>query len=122
MKLAEHVEQIRQIIDQAFRNTLGRMGITDSARQPLDNIPQQFHLDRIRIDDIFVTFVAETRSAAGAYEKLVEELTFTLFNRLAALKVMEAHGLNRPIVTRSNQQGDRSFAHFLWLSQQQVQG
>lgn len=117
MKLAEHVEQIRQIIDQAFRNTLGRMGITDSARQPLDNIPQQFHLDRIRIDDIFEPFTAKTGSTAAAYEKLVEELTFTLFNRLAALKVMEAHGLNSPILTRSSQHGDRSFAHFLWLEQ-----
>lgn len=117
MKLAEHVEQIRQIIDQAFRNTLGRMGITESVQQPLDSIPQQFYLDRIRIDDILVTFVAETRSVAGAYEKLVEELTFTLFNRLAALKVMEAHGLNSPILTRSSQHGDRSFAHFLWLEQ-----
>ncbi|MDD3874628.1 MAG: BREX-1 system adenine-specific DNA-methyltransferase PglX [Methanosarcina sp.] len=117
MKLAEHVEQIRQIIDQAFRNTLGRMGITDSARQPLDNIPQQFHLDRIRIDDIFEPFTAKTGSTADAYEKLVEELTFTLFNRLAALKVMEAHGLNSPILTRSSQHGDRSFAHFLWLEQ-----
>ena len=67
MKLAEHVEQIRQIIDQAFRNTLGRMGITESVQQPLDSIPQQFYLDRIRIDDILVTFVAETRSVAGAY-------------------------------------------------------
>jgi len=117
MKLAEHVEQIRQIIAQAFRNTLGRMGITDSIRQPLDNIPQQFHLHRIRIDDIIETFIAETGSATGAYEKLVEELTFTLFNRLAALKVMEAHGLNSPILTRSSQHGDRSFAHFLWLEQ-----
>jgi len=29
----------------------------------------------------------------------VEELTFTLFNRLAALKVMEAHTLHPEIVT-----------------------
>jgi hypothetical protein len=117
MKLAEHVEHIRQIIDQAFRNTLGRMGITATVLQPLENISQQFHLDRIRIEDVFENFVAETGSVADAYEKLVEELTFTLFNRLAALKVMEAHGLNSPILTRSSQHGDRSFAHFLWLEQ-----
>lgn len=117
MKLAEHVEHIRQIIDQAFRNTLGRMGITATVLQPLENLSQQFHLDRIRIEDVFENFAAETGSVADAYEKLVEELTFTLFNRLAALKVMEAHGLNSPILTRSSQHGDRSFAHFLWLEQ-----
>ena len=117
MKLAEHVEHIRQIIDRAFRNTLGRMGITATVLQPLENVSQQFHLDRIRIEDVFETFAAETGSVADAYEKLVEELTFTLFNRLAALKVMEAHGLNSPILTRSSQHGDRSFAHFLWLEQ-----
>ena len=31
--------------------------------------------------------------------------------------VKEAHGLNTPILTRSSQHGDRSFAHFLWLEQ-----
>lgn len=117
MKLAEHVEQIRQLIDNAFRNRLGRMGITASALQPVETIPEEYHEDRNRIENIREVFIAETGSMADAYEKLVEELTFTLFNRLAALKVMEAHTLHPEIVSRRSQHGDRSFAHFLWLEQ-----
>ena len=117
MKLAEHVEQIRQLIDNAFRNRLGRMGITASGLQPVETISEEYREDRNRIESIREVFIAETGSMADAFEKLVEELTFTLFNRLAALKVMEAHTLHPEIVTRRSQHGDRSFAHFLWLEQ-----
>lgn len=117
VKLAEHVEQIRQLIDKAFRNRLGRMGIIASAMHPIDTIPVEYFDERKRIEDIRDVFIAETGSIADAYEKLVEELTFTLFNRLAALKVMETHTLHPEIITRRSQYGDRSFAHFLWLEQ-----
>ena len=115
MKLAEHVEQIRQLIDKAFRNRFGRMGIITSTLQPVDAIPLEYREDRKRIESIREVFIAETGTAADAYEKLVEEFTFTLFNRLAALKVMEAHTMHPEIVTRRSQHGDRSFAHLHWL-------
>jgi hypothetical protein len=117
MKLAEHVEEIRQLIDKAFRNRLGRMGITASMLQPIDAIPDEYRLERERIQSIWEVLIAETGTKADAYEKLIEEFTFTLFNRLAALKVMEAHALNPEIITRRSQHGDRSFAHLLWLEQ-----
>ncbi len=117
MKLAEHVEAIRQLIDTSFRNRLGRMGITASRLQPVETIPKEYQEDRHRIEGILEVFIAETGSMTNAFEKLVEEFTFTLFNRLAALKVMEAHTLHPEIVTRRSQHGDRSFAHFLWLEQ-----
>ncbi|MFZ3132057.1 MAG: BREX-1 system adenine-specific DNA-methyltransferase PglX, partial [Desulfosporosinus sp.] len=117
MKLAEHVEQIRRLIDNAFRNRLGRMGITASALQPLETIPQEYRADRNRIASIQEVLMAETGSRANAFEKLIEELTYTLFNRLAALKVMETHTLHPEIITRRSRHGDRSFAHFLWLEQ-----
>ena len=69
------------------------------------------------METIREVFIAETRSISDAYEKLVEELTFTLFNRLAALKVMEAHTLHPEIVTRRESHGGRSFAHLAWLEQ-----
>ena len=115
MKLSEHVECIRQLIDNAFRNRFGRMGI--AAHGLAEQVPPEYLLERGRIVTIFGFFIAETGSLPTAYEKLVEEFTFTLFNRLAALKVMEAHTLHPEIVTRQNQYGDRSFAHFLWLEQ-----
>jgi hypothetical protein len=109
MKLSEHVEHIRQLIDQSFRNKLGRNGITNT-QLPITNHQQP-------ITTIYNVFYQETGTVADAYEKLVEELTFTLFNRLAALKVMEAHTLHPEIVTRRESHGGRSFAHLAWLEQ-----
>ncbi len=117
MKLADHVEHIRKLIDAAFRNRLGRMGVMAAALQPLDTIPAEYRAERKRIETIREVLIAETGTVAEAYEKLVEEFTFTLFNRLAALKVMEAHTLHSEIVTRRSQHGDRSFAHKHWLEQ-----
>lgn len=113
MKLSEHTEHIRQLIDQAFRNRLGRMGINEGQLTAIENMPAE----RKRMETIREVFIAETGTVADAYEKLVEELTFTLFNRLAALKVMEAHILHPEIVTRRESHGGRSFAHLAWLEQ-----
>ena len=117
MKLAEHVEVIRKLIDQSFRNRLGRMGITAVGANKGNGTAGERTTECNRIDEIRAVLLAETGSAADAYEKLVEEFTFTLFNRLAALMVMEAHTLHPEIVTRRSQHGDRSFAHVLWLEQ-----
>lgn len=117
MKLSDHTEHIRKLIDNAFRNRLGRMGITVNQNADINSIPQEYRSDRNRIVAIREVWIAETGNAGEAYEKLVEELTFTLFNRLAALKVMEAHTLHPEIVTRRSQHGDRSFAHRHWLEQ-----
>lgn len=120
MKLSDHVEHIRQLVDKSFRNRLGRMGITAELLLPVDNIPAEYHKDRNKMKDIRETFISETGTVREAYEKLVEELTFTLFNRIAALKVMEAHVLHPEIITRRAQHGGRSFAHFLWLEENPV--
>ncbi|SKB69515.1 BREX-1 system adenine-specific DNA-methyltransferase PglX [Dyadobacter psychrophilus] len=117
MKLSDHTEHIRKLIDSAFRNRLGRMGIDEDKLSDLNSIPNEYHSDRKKIEIIREVLIAETGSVAEAYEKLVEEFTFTLFNRLAAIKVMEAHTLHPEIVTRRSQHGDRSFAHKHWLEQ-----
>ncbi|PZM83735.1 MAG: BREX-1 system adenine-specific DNA-methyltransferase PglX [Candidatus Margulisiibacteriota bacterium] len=117
MKLSDHAENIRQLIDKAFRNRLGRMGISDTISQPIATIPADYQADRTRIEGILNVLIAETGKVKGGYEKLVEELSFTLFNRISALKVMEAHTLHPEIITRRSQHGDRSFAHRHWLEQ-----
>jgi len=115
MKLSEHINQIRQLIDNAFRNRLGRMGISENGLNEIENIPSEFWNERNRIEKILNTLIAETNSNEEGYEKLVEDLTFTLFNRIAALKVMEAHTLHPEIITKREQHGGRSFSHSLWL-------
>ncbi len=117
MKLSDHTEHIRKLIDSAFRNRLGRMGITANQHSDINSVPQEYRAERKRIETIREVWIAETGTVAEAYEKLVEEFTFTLFNRIAALKVMEAHTLHPEIVTRRSQHGDRSFAHKHWLEQ-----
>ncbi len=117
MKLTEHVEHIRQLIDKAFRNRLGRMGINERQLLTIETIPEEYRAERKRIETIREVFIAETGSVADAYEKLIEELTFTLFNRLASLKVMEAHTLHPEIITRRDIHGGRSLAHLAWLEQ-----
>lgn len=117
MKLPEHVENIRQLIDKAFRNRLGRMGIEETKLIPAEQIPNEYFDERTRMENILEVLVAETGSESEAYEKLVEELTFTLFNRIAAMKVMEAHTLLPEIITRRETHGGRSFAHLVWLEQ-----
>lgn len=115
MKLADHTNLIRESVERAITNKLGRMGISPSGVQPIASILEEFKVDRRRIDEIREVFIKETGTVALAFEKLVDEFTFTLFNRLAALKVMEAHVLIPEVVTKRNQYGDRSFAHFAWL-------
>lgn len=117
MKLADHVNHIRQLIDNAFRNRLGRMGISEHGLSDVENVPPEYLNERNRIKKILGTLIAETKSNKEGYEKLVEELTFTLFNRIAALKVMEAHTLHPEIITKREQHGGRSFSHSLWLEQ-----
>lgn len=117
MKLAEHVEKIRIETDKAIRNILGRMGITETGVKPMESVPAELAEDRKRIETVRDTLVEETGSKKEGYEKLVEEFTFTLFNRIAALKVMEAHRLHPEIITKRVEQGNRSFAHRLWLEQ-----
>jgi hypothetical protein len=115
MKLSDHTEHIRQLIDQAFRNRLGRLGITSNQLGVAGASSATEEQERIL--NIYSVFEKETGTVVDAYEKLVEELTFTLFNRLAALKVMEAHTLHPEIVTRRESHGGRSFAHLAWLEQ-----
>jgi len=89
------------------------MGIDEGQLTAIENMPAE----RKRMETIREVFIAETGTVADAYEKLVEELNFTLFNRLAALKVMEAHTLHPEILTRRESHGGRSFAHLAWLEQ-----
>ncbi len=117
MKLTDHVEHIRQLIDQAFNNRLGRMGLNSGQILSIESIPAEYKSDRRRIETIREVFINETGSPKDAFIKLVEELNFTLFNRLAAMKVMEAHTLHPEIITRRDTHGGRSFSHLAWLEQ-----
>lgn len=117
MKLAEHVDPIRTLIYGAFNNQFSRLGVGPAKIIDAERLPDHLRNKREKVDVLIKNHTDETGSYTEAREKALDELTFTLFNRLAAIKVMEAHQLFPPIVTKEAQHGDRSFGHKAWLEQ-----
>jgi len=117
MKLAEHVDHIRALIYGAFNNQFSRLGVGPAKMMDADRLPTHLQSKREKIEVLIKNHTDETGSYEGAREKALDELTFTLFNRLAAIKVMEAHQLFPPVVTKEAEHGDRSFGHKVWLQQ-----
>ncbi|NOQ74051.1 MAG: BREX-1 system adenine-specific DNA-methyltransferase PglX [Crocinitomix sp.] len=115
MKLNDHVEHIRLLVYKSFNNQFSRLGIGPTKELDIEKIPDELHGKRKKIDFLIHSHKSETGSYTEARAKALDELTFTLFNRLAAIKVMEAHQLFPPIITKQAEHGDRSFGHKVWL-------
>jgi hypothetical protein len=116
MKLSEHVKTIRELIYSAFVNQFARLGITAETQRDL-GLDAEALTARVKLDAIIANHIEETGSYQGAYEKALDEYTFTLFNRLAALKVMESHRMFPEVITKRVENGGRSFGHRAWLEE-----
>lgn len=117
MKLADHVDSIRELIYKAFNKQFGRLGIGAKKTIEIEKLPSELHNKRNKLEEIIQSHIGETGTFENAREKALEEFTFTLFNRIAAIKVMEAHQLFPPIITKESIHGDRSFGHKAWLEE-----
>lgn len=115
MKLPEHVDHLRKLITAAFDKQFSRLGFGATKVLEIDKIPADLHPERQRFEEMLNNHKDETGSYTQAREKLVDELTFTLFNHIAAVKVMESANLIPPVITRQPEHGDRSFGHKAWL-------
>lgn len=115
MKLPEHVDKLRDLIEAAFDKHFARLGIGKAKLLEADKLPAEVREKRERYERILKNHIGETGDYEHAREKLIDELTFTLFNRLAAVKVMEAAALFPPVLTKQPEHGDRSFGHKAWL-------
>lgn len=115
MKLSDHTNYIRQTVQSAVENRLGRLGISIQETEVSLSAEQQ--KEKKRLLEVFQSLKEETGTREKAYEKLVDELSFTLFNRIAALKVAEAHTLIPEAITQRPENGNRSFAHSAYLEQ-----
>ena len=115
MKLSDHVDIIRERIYKSFNNQFSRLGIAPNKLMEIDKIPADTHAKRKKIEILIDSHEGETGTYEEAREKALDELTFTLFNRLASIKVMEAHQLFAPVVTKQAAHGGRSFGHKIWL-------
>ena len=117
MKLEDAVEKIRGLIFKDFDKYLSRMGLLSNNTYSLDRVPADLLAERQRMDDILANLQGEV-GEERAREKLIDELSFTLFNRIAGVKVLEAEELMPEVFTRHEAHGGHSFGHKLWLEQQ----
>jgi type I restriction-modification system DNA methylase subunit len=117
MKLAESVEVIREKITNAFDKNLSKMGLFPDKQLSIDKLSPELQIERKRITDILDNLQGETGDYSSAREKLLEELSFTLFNRIAGIKVIEANQLQPEVITCRASHAGRSFGHKLWLEQ-----
>jgi len=115
MKLPEHVDKLRNLIESAFDKQFARLGIGKTKKLDIEKLPEEIRPKRLHFEEMLESHIGETGDYEPAREKLIDELTFTLFNRMAALKVMEAATLFPPVLTKQPEHGDRSFGHKAWL-------
>lgn len=118
MKLINHVLDIRRLIQQAFDNRFSRMGLRADAQIPADQLnDEERRSRRQKLDNIMQNHLNELGDYAEARQATVNECVFTLFNRIAAIKVMEAKELFPEIIRRRKENAGRSFEHNAWLEE-----
>lgn len=117
MKLIQHVLVIRNLIQQAFENRFDRLGLKSSGQQNIDMLPEDRREARLRLDNIISEHLHESGDYQLAREETIRECVFTLFNRIAAIKVMEDRELFPEVIRRRTEYAGRSFAHNAWLEE-----
>ena len=119
MKLIDHALHIRSLIQQAIDNRFSRLGLEASEENELpENTSIGNREKRNKLESIIETH----KQALGddyveARKETINECTFTLFNRLAALKVMEDRELFPEVIRRRVEHGNLSYAHKQWLEE-----
>ncbi|MEA1940262.1 MAG: hypothetical protein U9N03_06330 [Candidatus Caldatribacteriota bacterium] len=117
MILEESVENIREKITNAFDKNLSKMGLFPNKQLSINKLDPELQMERKRMADILNNLQEETGNYSSARDKLLEELSFTLFNRIAGIKVIEANQLQPEVITYRASHAGRSFGHKLWLEQ-----
>ncbi|MCI7016571.1 MAG: BREX-1 system adenine-specific DNA-methyltransferase PglX, partial [Prevotella sp.] len=118
MKLINHVLDIRHLIQQAFDNRFSRMGLRADAPVDASALQEEQKEKRVKLEEIMQSHLKETGgNYAVARQATINECVFTLFNRIAAIKVMEAKELFPEIITRRKENAGRSFEHNAWLEE-----
>ena len=115
MKLINHVLDIRRLIQQAFDNRFSRMGLRKETALPVEQITAEHQEKRRKLDELMSSHLSELGVYEEARQAAINECVFTLFNRIAAIKVMESKELFPEIITRRKENSGRSFEHNVWL-------
>lgn len=115
MNLINHVLNIRQLIHRAFDGQLERIGIenTGYVDRNLSSSDQELRMRIQGINDIHLKEKGGDFAAARDYT--LNQCVFTLFNRLAAIKLMEQKELFPEVIKQRAENGGLSAAHQAWL-------
>ena len=116
MKLIDHVLKIRGLIQQAIDNRFSRLGLKEEA-MPVETLSDEQQTKRRVLDTIIATHQAAMGNYAEARKEAIKECVFTLFNRLAAVKVMEDRELFPEVIRRRAEHGNLSYSHKMWLEE-----
>ena len=81
MKLSEHVDKLRLLIEAAIDKHFARLGIGAIKLMDIDKLPETVRSRRLKYESVLESHIGETGSYESGRRKLLEELTFTLFNR-----------------------------------------
>ena len=118
MKLIDHVLKIRGLIQQAIDNRFSRLGLqANDEAMTVEQLSAEQQPKRRVLDTIIATHRAALGNYAEARKEAIKECVFTLFNRLAALKVMEDRELFPEVIRRRAEHGNLSYSHKMWLEE-----
>lgn len=119
MNLEDNVAKIKDKIRNSFHKRLVRLGVRDDQINARDEEDPDFKKAKAAVEAI----LEDEESFEEAREEYLDEVTFTLFNRIAGIKTMEAESrqLVPEIIQIRAQHGDKSFAHNVWLEENPVQ-
>lgn len=117
MKLIDHVLKIRGLIQQAIDNRFSRLGLQADEAQPVEQLSAEQQPKRRVLDTIIATHQQALGNYAEARLEAIKECVFTLFNRLAAIKVMEDRELFPEVIRRRAEHGNLSYSHKMWLEE-----
>jgi len=115
MNLEENVSRIKTKIFESYHKRLTRLGVGKERlveRDPEDN-------DYKKAKATIEALIEDKGNYQDARNEYLEEISFTLFNRVAGLKVMESKNrklIPEAIKTRSKY-GEKSFSHNAWLEE-----
>lgn len=117
MKLIDHVLKIRGLIQQAIDNRFSRLGLLEEKAMPVEQLVEEQQPKRRVLDTIIATHEVAMEGYAEARLEAIKECVFTLFNRLAAIKVMEDRELFPEVIRRRAEHGNMSYAQRMWLEE-----
>ncbi len=118
MNLLDHVLNIRMLIHRSFNGKMERIGIGVSQYEERTSLTDEDVALRSRIIDINNTHLQEKQGDfAAAREYTLKQCVFTLFNRLAAIKLMEQKQLFPEVIKQRAENGGLSAAHQMWLEE-----